>query len=323
MEVTAISTNTLTVIRGTHGSSAASHSDDTAIRLPFFNAHVDFDKYSTAQTDANGSFMAMNFFGSGRNTDGSGNRESNGVNNIAIKFYSSGYQELGLSNISSNTSSGLVVNQEYKINITVDGGSVFSNLTFTTDSSDVTFGGANGIINKIQTALDEQFRTAGSNLFEKKVNVSIVNGDIRFTSGSHLSGSAILLAAPSSGTTPFGVGRIPAIGDIEAPVAAALPADTIIDKQSGIEVKNIGQCAYDDGHGVIRGVCQGSINYETGAITLTNAPPNANFVFSANYGSSQNGGNRFGSTQGNSIVQVRGRSCNSKVDTTIEIIGLK
>ena len=323
MKVTSISSNTLTVIRGTHGSTATSHSDDTAIRFPFFNAHVDFDKYSTAQTDASGNFMAMNFFGYGRNTDGSGNRESNGVNNIAIKFYSSGYQELGLSNISSNTSSGLAVSQEYKFNITVDGGSTFENLTFTTDSSDVTFGGANGIINKIQTALDEQFRTAGSNLFEKKVNVSIVNGDIRFTSGSHLSGSAILLAAPSSGTTPFGVGRIPAIGDIEAPVASALPADTIIDKQSGIEVKNIGQCAYDDGHGVIRGACDGSINYETGAISLTNAPPNANFVFSANYGSSQNGGNRFGSTQGNSIIQVRGRSCNSKVDTTIEIIGLK
>ena len=107
------------------------------------------------------------------------------------------------------------------------------------------------------------------------------------------------------------------------PVAAALPADTIIDKQSGIEVKNIGQCAYDDGHGVIRGVCQGSINYETGAITLTNAPVNANFVFSANYGSSQNGGNRFGTNDGNSISSISARSCNSKVDTTIEIIGLK
>ena len=93
--------------------------------------------------------------------------------------------------------------------------------------------------------------------------------------------------------------------------------------QSGIEVKNIGQCAYDDGHGVIRGVCQGTINYETGAITLTNAPVNANFVFSANYGSSQNGGNRFGTNDGNSISSIAARSCNSKVDTTIEIIGLK
>ena len=323
MKVTSITSNALRVIRGTHGSTATSHSNNTAIRLPFFNAHVDFDKYSTAQTSADGSFMAMNFFGYGRNTDGSGNRESNGVNNIAIKFYSSGYQELGLSNISSNTSSGLAVSTEYRFNIRVDGGSTFQNLTFTTDSSDVTFGGANGIINKIQTALDEQFRTAGSNLFEKKVNVSIVNGDIRFTSGSHLSTSAILLFAPTSGTTPFGVGRFPAIADNEFPVAAELPPDTIIDKQSGIEVKNIGQCAYDDGHGVIRGACQGSINYETGAITLTNAPPNANFVFSANFGSSQNGGNRFSANDGNSIVAISGRSCNSKVDTTIEIIGLK
>ena len=111
MKVTSISSNTLTVIRGTHGSTATSHSDDTAIRFPFFNTHVDFDKYSTAQTDASGNFMAMNFFVYGRNTDGSGNRESNGVNNIAIKFYSSGYQELGLSNISSNTSSNLAVSQ--------------------------------------------------------------------------------------------------------------------------------------------------------------------------------------------------------------------
>tara|TARA_Y100001963_G_scaffold354_1_gene580 strand:+ start:1625 stop:2686 length:1062 start_codon:yes stop_codon:yes gene_type:complete len=159
MEVTSISSNTLTVIRGTHGSSAASHSDDTAIRLPFFNNLVDFDKYSTSQTDASGSFKATNLFGYGRNTDGSGNRESNGIvpSSFSMKFYTQGYQEIGLSNITSSTSSGLAVSTEYKFNITVDGGSTFSNLTFTTDSSDVTFGGTNGIINKIQDALDSNF----------------------------------------------------------------------------------------------------------------------------------------------------------------------
>jgi len=323
MEVTGISSNTLTVIRGTHGSSAASHSDNTAIELPFFNAFVDFDKYSVAQTDGSGKFKAMNFFSFGRNTDGSGNQESMGVNNIAIKFYSQGFQEIGLSNITSSTSSGLAVSTEYKFNITVDGGSVFSNLTFTTDSSDVTFGGTNGIINKIQDALDEQFYTAGSNLFEKKVMVSIVNGDVRFTSGSHLSTSAILLAAPTSGTTPFGVGRLPAIANVEAPVASKLPNDTIIDKRTGLETKNIGQMAYDDGNGNINGVCNGTISYNSGAIQLTNAPANAEFVVSANYGSSQSGGNRFGTDEGNSIAAVSGRSCNSKIDTTIEIIGLK
>ena len=323
MEVTGISSNTLTVIRGTHGSSAASHSDNTAIELPFFNAFVDFDKYSVAQTDGSGKFKAMNFFSFGRNTDGGGNQESMGVNNIAIKFYSQGFQEIGLSNITSSTSSGLAVSTEYKFNITVDGGSVFSNLTFTTDSSDVTFGGTNGIINKIQDALDEQFYTAGSNLFEKKVMVSIVNGDVRFTSGSHLSTSAILLAAPTSGTTPFGVGRLPAIANVEAPVASKLPNDTIIDKRTGLETKNIGQMAYDDGNGNINGVCNGTISYNSGAIQLTNAPANAEFVVSANYGSSQSGGNRFGTDEGNSIAAVSGRSCNSKIDTTIEIIGLK
>ena len=323
MEVTGISSNTLTVIRGTHGSSAASHSDNTAIELPFFNAFVDFDKYSVAQTDGSGKFKAMNFFSFGRNTDGGGNQESMGVNNIAIKFYSQGFQEIGLSNITSSTSSGLAVSTEYKFNITVDGGSVFSNLTFTTDSSDVTFGGTNGIINKIQDALDEQFYTAGSNLFEKKVTVSIVNGDVRFTSGSHLSTSAILLAAPTSGTTPFGVGRLPAIANVEAPVASKLPNDTIIDKRTGLETKNIGQMAYDDGNGNINGVCNGTISYNSGAIQLTNAPANAEFVVSANYGSSQSGGNRFGTDEGNSIAAVSGRSCNSKIDTTIEIIGLK
>ena len=323
MEVTGISSNTLTVIRGTHGSSAASHSDNTAIELPFFNAFVDYDKYSVAQTDGSGKFKAMNFFSFGRNTDGSGNQESMGVNNIAIKFYSQGFQEIGLSNITSSTSSGLAVSTEYKFNITVDGGSVFSNLTFTTDSSDVTFGGTNGIINKIQDALDEQFYTAGSNLFEKKVTVSIVNGDVRFTSGSHLSTSAILLAAPTSGTTPFGVGRLPAIANVEAPVASKLPNDTIIDKRTGLETKNIGQMAYDDGNGNINGVCNGTISYNSGAIQLTNAPANAEFVVSANYGSSQSGGNRFGTDEGNSIAAVSGRSCNSKIDTTIEIIGLK
>tara|TARA_R100000808_G_C2151077_1_gene160009 strand:+ start:2625 stop:4145 length:1521 start_codon:yes stop_codon:yes gene_type:complete len=323
MEVTAISTNTLTVIRGTHGSSAASHSDDTAIRLPFFNNYVDFDKYSTAQTDSAGKYKATNLIGLCRNTDGSGNPESMGCNGLSIKFYSQGFQEIGLSGISSSTSSGLDVSTEYKFNITVDGGSTFSNLTFITDSSDVSFGGTNGIINKIQDALDTQFYTAGSNLFEKKVRVSIVNGDVRFTSGSHLSTSAILLAAPTSGTTPFGVGRLPAIANVEAPVASKLPQDTIIDSRTGLETKNINQMAYDDGHGVIKGVCDGTISYNSGAITLQNAPANANFVVSANYGSSQSGGNRFGAAMGNCITSISGRSCNSKIDTTIEIIGLR
>ena len=66
MEVTSVSTDELYVIRATHGSAAASHNDDAALRFPFFNAYADFDKFSTAQTDASGRFKAMNFFGYAR-----------------------------------------------------------------------------------------------------------------------------------------------------------------------------------------------------------------------------------------------------------------
>ena len=325
MEVTAISSNTLTVIRGTHGSTAATHIDNSAIRLPFFNNLADYDKYSTPQTDANGQFVITNFFSYGRNTDGAGNRESNGIvaGSFAIKFYEAGYQELGLSNITSATKSGLAVSTAYQFTVTADGGSA-TDISFTTDSSDVTFGGTNGIIAKIQDALNTQFYTTGSNLFEKKVTVSIIKGDIRFTSGQYLSGSAIALGDSSGGDTDiWGVGRFPAVADVEAGVSAKLPPDTMTDKKSGLSVQNTSKFGYDDGFGNIAGFCNGSINYETGAISLTNCPPNANFVITANYGSSQSGGNRFTTDDGNCITAISGRSVNAKVDTTIEIIGLQ
>ena len=58
-EVTAVGTgadlanSTATIIRGQYGSTAATHADDVAVRLPFFNAYHDFDRYSVAQTDGN------------------------------------------------------------------------------------------------------------------------------------------------------------------------------------------------------------------------------------------------------------------------------
>ena len=291
MEITSISSNTLTVIRGSHGSTAATHSDNTAIRLPFFNAYADFDKYSTSQTDASGRFKCMNFIGYGRNTDGSSNRESMGIvpGSISGFFYEAGFQELGLSGISSTTETGLAASTAYAIDIAADGGSDCT-LSFTTDGTDGTFG---KLVTTIQAALDVQYYTTSSKLLNKKVTVGIVNGDLRFTSGQHLSTSAIAISAPASGTTPFGVGAISmAVGDIEDAVAARLPSNTILDRVSGIEEPNIDKMFYDDGHGVISGVCSGTINYETGAIDINSAPANANFVLSANYGSGLSGGNK-------------------------------
>jgi len=320
MEVTGINSDTLTVIRGTHGSAKASHSDNTALRFPFFNAYADFDKFSTAQTDASGRFKCMNFFGYGR-TEG----EADGIvaGSVSGKFYEAGYQELGLSGITASTKTGLAASTAYAFDIAVDGGSDHT-LSFTTDSSNGNFGGTNGLIQKIQAALDAQFYTTSSNLLNKKVHCAIVSGDIRFTSGQHLSTSAIAISAPASGTTPFGVGAISmAVGDIEAAVPAKLPVDTINNPKSNVSIPNTSAFFYDDGHGNILGACNGTINYETGAIDLQGCPPNANFVVDANYGTAHAGGNEFTTTAGNSIVQVAGRSCNSKINAVIEVIGLK
>ena len=72
MEVTAIgdksnlANNTLTVKRGLYGSTATTNTDDEdPVRFPFFNAYHDYNKYSVAQTDSDGKFKCMNFFGIG------------------------------------------------------------------------------------------------------------------------------------------------------------------------------------------------------------------------------------------------------------------
>ena len=88
MEVTALSAadgaGTLTVIRGTHGSTAATHDITDDIRLPFFNAYNNYDKYSVAQTNKSGIFKAMNFFGYARTAD----RIADGLvaGSVAFKF---------------------------------------------------------------------------------------------------------------------------------------------------------------------------------------------------------------------------------------------
>ena len=104
-EVTAVGTgadlanSTCTIVRGLYGSTAATHADDVAIRLPFFNMYADFDKYSTAQTDNSGRYKATNLFGFGRTAD----EVADGfvAGSISGKFYTAGYQELGMSGITA------------------------------------------------------------------------------------------------------------------------------------------------------------------------------------------------------------------------------
>ena len=321
-EVTAVGTgadlanSTCTIKRGLFGSTAAVHADDVAIRLPFFNITADFDKFSVSQTDKNGVFHAKNFFGYGR----TGDAISDGIQagSIGIKFYQAGYQEIGLSGITANTNTGLAASTAYAFDIAVEGGSDYT-LSFTTDSSNTNFGGRNGVINKIQDVLNSAYYTAG-NLFEKRVTVGIVNGDVRFTSGQHLSTSAISVTAPASGTTPFGVGRFPAIEDIEGAVAARIPDDTVYNRTTYDASPNKAAFMYDDGQGNLSGAGTGRINYETGEVRFT-ALPNAEFVLNLIHKSAHAGGVNSDTASGKNTIQTIGaRSVNPKLNTTIKIL---
>ena len=325
MEVTAIgdksdlANNYIDVKRGMFGSTAASdHADDEPVEFPYFNTQDNFDKFSYAQTNGSGRYTAKNLFGYGRqvNLD-----LPTGIvkGSLAFKFYNSGYQELGLSGITPSTHTGLAASTTYQFNITVDGGSTFVDLAFTTDATNLNFGGNNGVLQKIQAALDTQFYTSG-NLFEKQVTVGIVNGDVRFTSGNKTNVSAIALAAPSSGTTPFGVGRIPAIGSVETAIPALLPDDTIFSNDSYIEISNVSAFAYDDGKGNILGAATGTINYQTGEIDFT-GPANAEFAVSFNYDSAHSGGVETTDEFENGLIAIAARSMNSKIDAEIEVLG--
>ena len=325
VEVTAVSGNNITVKRALFGTTAASHGDGETLRIQFTNMHHDFDDTSyngggngsatICKTNGSGLFRAMNFFGYGRTSDQVGDGLVAG--SCAVKFYNHGFQEFGLSGINSSTKSGLAVSTTYTFSLKISGGSA-DDIAFTTDSSDITFG---NIIGKIQSAINDKF-TAGTNLKNKKATIGIVNGDIRITDSSRLSTGAILMAAPSSGTTPFAVGIIPAVGVLEAPVAARLPDDTVRDSVTYSERKNSAAFLLDDGRGNLRGAGgSGSINYETGEINL-NTFPNAEFVVSANTKAAHSGGMEDSATLVNGVVTLEARSCNSKADTEIRVISL-
>lgn len=317
MEVVSISGNTLEVIRGSHGSTKAAHLANASLEYPFFNGYHDFDKYSVCQTDYNGKFKAQNFFGYGRGGSG---KLGITAGSVAIQFYEAGYAKLGLTDVTSNTESGLTASTEYEFDITVDGGTTYDNLSFTVDSSNTKFGGSNGIIAKIQDALDTQYYTAG-NLFEKKVIVSIEGGDVIFRSGSNLSTSAVVLGAGSSGTAEFlGSGRIPASPtSIDARLAQELEFNPVTNSST---YKNI--FIRDDGRGnlLYRNTQNvGTVNYESGAIDFSvGDKPNAEFVVSVLHTSPFSGKlNAAGADRANSLKQVLGNTSQQKCEAILTV----
>ena len=334
MEVTAIgdksdlANNYLTVKRGMYGSTAASdHSDADAVLLPFFNAYHDFDKFSVAQTDVQGRFKANNFFGYGRALTG---LQGITPGSVAIgPFYNSGYQELGLSGIGPATETGLTGARTYYYKIAVSGGSIVE-LNVTIDSGNTTFGGSTGLVALLQKSLDDKYYDASSALFEKKVNVQLVGGDVRFTDMSRLSSSAISLTAGTSGSDTsyefFAAanGRIPTLANLDSAVAAKFPDEVSYDSISyGTSYNNV--FIRDDGMGNLwsynnNSIGYGKISYETGAIDIVGAPALAEFKVNVLHTSAFSGKvDATEATKQNSLEAVYGNITNQKCEGKIRI----
>lgn len=185
---------------------------------------------AAGSTDGKGFVSSTDYF-HGLRGGGGGWAVTGGITpgSISINFYSAGYQELGMTNTTNknakqtpSSSTGLTANTAYEFDITVDGGTTRA-VNFTTHTSDTTWGNGstgNGVLKKINDSL-KALHVAGS--ITSLAQARIVDGDIRFTSGSRLDSSAIALAnASGSVANMFSVGSIPAIGNINSAVAAAL-----------------------------------------------------------------------------------------------------
>ena len=344
MRVTAISGSTLTVERalfGTTESVSGSQTDATNgavnganVHFPIFNEYADWNEalYGSSQliqTDSKGNFKVSNFFGYGRTAT----QVADGIvpGSVAIKFYESAYQNFGFkSNITAGTSTELTASTLYGFGLIVDDSSE-TQIDFTTDSSNVNFGGTNGVISKIQTAITDALGATFP------ASIGIVNGDLRITSLSHLAphdgtnGSVITISDKASGSSQDlldgSTGIFPNDTALPGAVPARLPDNTVYNKKTGETIKNTGVFLMDRGDGTLvrSSGGAGTLNYETGALIMAGCPANAQFVVYAKYGSAHSGGVVVSSgTYGvNMIEKIGARSVNDVANAHVQVVGLK
>jgi len=227
---------------------------------------------------------------------------------VAIQFPEhGGYQNLGVSIASGDTTS-LVVSTAYAFRITDSLGTT-SDIEFTTDSSDVSWGKVIELINQafVDAALDY---TCG-----------IVNGDVRFSAKKWIDGDSITLVDDAdSSNEPWGVGNVPDTAAHESPVKTRFPRATVTDVQSGKKVKNTKNMLIDDGNGRLVGsVGSGTIDYDSGIIDIRGLY-RAEFKTSFSYGSAHSGIPTRAANLSNMVKLIAARSCNSLKNGEVTLI---
>ena len=311
---------TLTVERGMFGSGVASHSDNAVINYAFFNMSNDFDKFSTVCTNEKGTFQSSNFFGLGRATTIAGGGIIPG--SVSFRFYSEPYKELGLNNIGSQTNSGLTKGSTYYFQIDPNAAGA-DEISFTVDA--VTFGGSNGVLAKINSAMAANYYDSSKNLYQKRVSCGIVAGDIRFVFHERKSTSTIVVTlglSGSDGTTNLfsgstAIGRFPKLADHPNAVTTALPLEKLYDITTHEDRPNTPSLLRDSGTGMLSGpMGGGSINYDTGAFFIQSFA-DAEFQYNVSHSSGLAG--RTSEDKGNIIEKIYAKSVSTKMNTRVQV----
>ena len=345
--VTNISTNTLTIERALFGSTAIALSNDEPINYFFGNHYLPFDngKCMTSQT---GQFKQTGaFFGYARTTDKLVDGLVAGSVAIGSFYTEGGYLDWGLQNIKPSDNTGLAASTAYAITFVIDefnAGGIDSTSTeqivsFTTDSSDVTFASSsNAVLPKIQAQLDAYFYDEASGLKNKKVTIGIHKGDVRVTSLSNHSETRVGISKSTSGTTPFDVGRFPTMSsnvpDLQGSafgggttdtivygVASSLAPETIDDKTTGKTITNTDAFIFDDGNGnlLYNGNTVGWIDYEKGHCEFQHLPSSEYKIYGQSH-SAHSGGVSFVANGYNSIQSIQAKSVNIKESAKLKTI---
>ena len=308
-------TTSISVERGVLGYTAQTIPDNTDVFMyagnQLHDKGTEDDSGTNIRTDANGRFKGMLLGDSGvvpRGTAATAVAGGIVPGSVNIQFpLHGGYQNLGI-NVSASDSTGLVVSTAYAFRITDSLGTT-SDIEFTTDSSDVSWG-------KVITLINTAFKDA-----DLDYTCGIVNSDVRFSALKWIDGDSITLVDDAdSSNEPWGIGNVPDTAAHEQPVKTRFPYTTTTDVESGKKIQNVENMLVDDGNGNLIGdVGSGKVDYDSGIIDITSLY-RAEFKTAFAYASAHAGIPTRAANLSNMVKLIAARSTNAYKDGELTLI---
>tara|TARA_R100001594_G_scaffold119389_1_gene154817 strand:+ start:218 stop:1558 length:1341 start_codon:yes stop_codon:yes gene_type:complete len=268
-ESVVLPTNRMLVYNAANGSSTANQASAGGAKVT---------RGTIGPTDGNGYYASEL---------GPDTPEGSGIvpGSILMNFYSNAYAPLGLTGYTyDDTSTGLAANTQYAFRM-VNNFGTSADIAFTTDTNNVNWGGTNGVLNKINTALGglasphDNFRLviARDNRYFNEADI----GDVCLVHPDAISGTSEVNWENADAILNFlNVGNIPA--------KAAIPADVQPTEVYGESSLTMYDSGYGKAYRSAGGTC--SFNYTTAPnYTFHNCPPNSTIKVTYHHASAHSG----------------------------------